>query len=253
MAYSTDMYPVQFDVEYPESRNRLTALVRLILALPIVIVIWLIAAPPIARIAPVDPASAESRNGDRGGMEASGNFSEEMDREFADLFSPSGLRDTANLIAFQVAMVYSGLSIALLLLILFRKKYPRWWFDWNLELARFSARIAAYILLLRDEYPSTDEEQAVSLEIAYPDVDQLNRVMPLIKWILAIPHYIVLFLLAILVLFVTIIAWFAILIVGRYPMGLFNFTVGFMRWAQRVGAYTTLMTTDRYPPFRFGP
>ena len=248
MAYSTDMYPVQFDVEYPESRNRLTALVRLILAIPIVIIIWLIAWPPMA--AP----SAENRDVDRDRMEASGSFSEEIDREAADLFSARGIRVTITQIPLQIALIYTGLSMAIAMMILFRKKYPRWWFNWNLELARFNARVAAYIFLLRDEYPSTDEHQAVTLDIAYPDAaEQLNRVMPLIKWLLAIPHYIVLTLLGILVFFVTIIAWFAILIVGRYPSGLFNFTVGFMRWAQRVGAYTTLLTTDRYPPFRFGP
>ena len=122
-----------------------------------------------------------------------------------------------------------------------------------MELARFSARIGAYIFLLRDEYPSTDEQQAVALEIAYPDAEQLNRVMPLIKWLLAIPHYIILALLGILVFFVTVIAWFAILIIGRYPQGLFNFAVGYARWANRVWAYSALMVTDRYPPFRFGP
>ena len=185
---TNDMYPVQYDVDYPgEPRNRLTALVRIILAIPTVLVLL----------------------------------------GLATIFFPT------------------------LLLILFRKKYPRWWFDFNLELARFSARVNAYILLLRDEYPSTDEHQAVHLDIAYPDAQtQLNRLMPLIKWLLVIPHYIVLIILAILILVVTIIAWFAILIVGRYPKGLFNFVVGVGRWSARVNAYAFLLTTDRYPPFR---
>ena len=111
----------------------------------------------------------------------------------------------------------------------------------------------AYVGLLRDEYPSTDEAQAVSVEIPYPDVEgQLNRFMPLVKWLLAIPHVIVLYVLSICVLVVTVIAWFAILIVGRYPRGLFNFSVGVMRWSERVNAYVVLLTTDRYPPFRLG-
>ena len=145
------------------------------------------------------------------------------------------------------------LSLATLLMILFRKKYPRWWFDFNLELLRFSTRVNAYVLLLRDEYPSTDDDQAVSLEISYPDAEsQLNRFMPLIKWFLAIPHYVVIYVLSICALVVMVIAWFAILIVGRYPQGLFNFSVGVIRWETRVNAYMVLLTTDRYPPFRLG-
>jgi hypothetical protein len=194
MVYTTDMYPVQLSVDYPEDgRNRLTALFRIILMIPIIIVVVM--------------ASAGAGN----------------------------------------------LTFATVLMILFRKKYPRWWFDFNLELRRLSARLNAYTSYLRDEYPSTDEEQAVHLEIAYPDAEgQLNRFMPLIKWLLAIPHYVVIYVLSICVVVVTVIAWFAILIVGRYPQGLFNFSVGVMRWETRVNAYMVLLTTDRYPPFRLG-
>ena len=192
--YNADMYPVQFSVEYPESRNRLTTLVRIILAIPAVILIALI---------------------------SYGIF---------------------------------WLSLATALTILFRKKYPRQWFDWQIAVNRFKARINSYIGLLRDEYPATDEEQAVNLDIAYPDATtQLNRVMPLIKWLLSIPHYIVIFVLGILSLIVTIIAWFAILIVGRYPRGLFDFSVGVSRWTFRVSAYAGMLVTDRYPPFRLSP
>ncbi len=191
MVYSTDMYPVQFDVEYPEEgRNRLTTLFRLILMIPALVVITL-------------------------------------------------------------AIYGVGfLALATALMILFRKKYPRWWFDFQLELARFSTRVDAYTSLLRDEYPATDDHQAVTLDIAYPDSEQLNRIMPLIKWLLAIPHYIVLFVLGIIALIVTIIAWFAILIVGRFPRGMFNFSVGVSRWSVRVSAYAYMLATDRYPPFR---
>ena len=142
------------------------------------------------------------------------------------------------------------LFLPLVLMLLFRQKYPRWWYDWNLALTKFAARVSAYILLLRDEYPSTDEEQAVHIDILYPDAQQdLNRWLPLIKWFLAIPHYIVLLFLAIAVVVCWVIAWFAILFTGRYPRGLFDFVVGVFRWSLRVSAYAFLLTTDRYPPF----
>ncbi len=141
-----------------------------------------------------------------------------------------------------------------LLMILFRQKYPRWWFDWSLALLKFQNRVAAYVLLLRDEYPSTDEEQTVYLDIPYPDVQaSLNRWLPLVKWILAIPHYIILVFLAIALIVATIIAWFAILFTGRYPAGLFSFVVGVMRWENRVIAYAFVLVTDRYPPFSLSP
>ncbi len=137
-----------------------------------------------------------------------------------------------------------------LLMILFRQKYPRWWFDWNVNLAKFGTRVEAYLLLLRDEYPSTDEEQAVHLEIPYPDAKQdLHRGLPLVKWLLAVPHYIVLAFLCVAVVVCVIVAWFAILFTGRYPGGLFGFIVGVMRWGLRVCAYAFLLVTDRYPPF----
>lgn len=137
-----------------------------------------------------------------------------------------------------------------LLMILFRQKYPKWWFDWNLALSRFSMRVSAYLALMRDEYPSTDEEQAVHLDLAYPDVKtNLRRWMPLVKWFLAIPHYIVLVFLGIAAVVCIVIAWFAILFTGNYPKGLFNFVLGVLRWSLRVEAYALLMITDRYPPF----
>ena len=137
-----------------------------------------------------------------------------------------------------------------LLMILFRQKYPRWWFDWNLELTRFWTRIAAYMSLMRDEYPSTDEQQAVHLELDYPDAARdLNRWLPLVKWFLAIPHYIVLAVLAAAAFVSVVIAWFAIIFTGRYPRGLFDFVLGVIRWELRVEAYMWLLITDRYPPF----
>ena len=210
--YDDNMYPVQYSVDYPEEpRNRLTVLVRIILAIPLFAIATLI-----------------------------GRYA----------FNQDQMQDIAPDIAIGIWVAGMGLWTATLLMILFRKKYPRWWFDWELELNRFGARIGAYVLLLRDEYPSTDEEQSVHLDIAYPDAEtQLNRFMPLVKWILAIPHYIILAILWIIVLVLTIIAWFIVLITGRYPRSMFSFVVGVSRWTYRVMAYMFMLSTDRYPPF----
>ncbi len=141
-----------------------------------------------------------------------------------------------------------------LLMIVFRQKYPRWWFDWNLELLRFSNRIGVYLALMNDRYPSTDEPQSVTLDFPYPDAKQgLNRWLPIVKWLLAIPHYIVLVFLWIAAVVAVVIAWFAILFTGRYPRGLFDFVLGVQRWNNRVVAYAFLLVTDRYPPFRLSP
>ena len=137
-----------------------------------------------------------------------------------------------------------------IVLILFRKKYPRWWFDWNQELARFSVRVNTYFALMSDQYPSTDEQQWVHLEIDYPNAEaDLARGMPLVKWLLAFPHYVVLFFLGIAAFLCVLISWFAILFTGRYPQSLFDFVMGVQRWALRVAAYAFLLVTDRYPPF----
>jgi Domain of unknown function (DUF4389) len=146
------------------------------------------------------------------------------------------------------------LVFPVLLMIVFRQKYPRWWYDWNLELLRFENRVGVYLGLMDDRYPSTDERQSVSLEFPYPDAKQdLNRWLPLVKWLLAIPHYIVLIFLGLAAIVCVIIAWFAILFTGRYPRGLFDFVVGVMRWGNRVSAYAFVLVTDRYPPFRLSP
>ena len=141
-----------------------------------------------------------------------------------------------------------------LLLILFRNKYPRWWFDWNLELLRLENRVGAYLLLLRDEYPSTDQEQAIHLDIRYPDVAaELNRGLPLVKWLLAIPHYIVLAVLGIAVTVTVLVGWFIVLFTGQLPRWLFDFIVGVLRWSNRVTGYAYILVTDVYPPFRLTP
>src|SRR5256714_1770489 len=146
------------------------------------------------------------------------------------------------------------LFLAPLLTILFRKKYPRWWFDWNLELLRFQARVGVYLGLMTDTYPSTDEHQSVHLDIDYPDVErELGRGMPLVKWLLALPHYIVLIALDIGAILAVIGAWFAILFTGRFPRGLFDYLVGVGRWHTRVVGYSFVLVTDAYPPFQLSP
>ena len=154
--------------------------------------------------------------------------------------------DTTNTIVIGGAAVF----LPLVLMLVFRQKYPRWWFDWNLNLLRFSNRVTVYLALLDDRYPSTDEDQAVHLDFAYPDARQLNRWLPLVKWFLAIPHYVVLFFLGLGAVIAVVVAWFAILFTGTYPRGLFGFVVGVLRWSNRVNAYAFTLVTDQYPPFR---
>jgi Domain of unknown function (DUF4389) len=146
------------------------------------------------------------------------------------------------------------LFISVLLMLVFRRKYPRWWYDWNLQWTRFASRVVAYLFLLDDRYPSTDEEQYVHIEFPYPDAERdVSQFMPLVKWLLAIPHLIVLFFLTIGAIFAAIFAWFAIVFTGRYPRGFFDYVEGVMRWHLRVQAYAFILVTDQYPPFRLRP
>jgi hypothetical protein len=156
-----------------------------------------------------------------------------------------GDHSTGNTIVIGGAAVF----IPLVLMLVFRQKYPRWWFDWNLNLLRFSNRVTAYLALLDDRYPSTDEEQSVHLDFEYPDARQMSRWLPLVKWILAIPHYVVLVFLWVGALFVVVAAWFAILFTGTYPRSLFDYVVGVLRWSNRVNGYAFTLVTDQYPPF----
>ena len=199
---------MRFSIDYGDgTRSRLTTFFRLILAIPIAVVVALLA-------------------------------------------------DTNSYLIGLQGATYTipTLFLGILLMILFRKKYPRWVFDFLLEATRFAGRVGAYIGLLVDEYPSTDEHQSVHIDIVYPKAESdLNRFLPLIKWFLAIPHYVLLIFLGIAALVVTIIAWFAIIITGRYPEGMFRFVVGVSRWSYRVGGYAWYLVTDRYPPFRLSP
>jgi hypothetical protein len=203
-------YPVEFSVEYPDR-----PLNRLTTAFRIIVAI------PILIV-------AASIGGGDGSWRSSGNS------------STIALGGAAGL-----------LFLPPLLMIVFRQKYPRWWFDWNLELLRFTNRIAVYLALMDDRYPSTDEDQSVRLELPYPDAAQgLNRWLPLVKWLLAIPHFILLVFLSLGALGAVVIAWFAILLTGRYPRGLFDFVLGVLRWGNRVIGYAIVLVTDEYPPFR---
>jgi Domain of unknown function (DUF4389) len=213
-AAMNDEYPLRFAVDFPDRQlNRVSTAFRIFAAIPIVIVATSIA----------------------------GWTAEVWDA------------DTAK--STTVVVGGTGLLFApALLMILFRQKYPRWWFDWNLELMRFSNRIGIYMALMDDRYPSTDEEQSVHLDFPYPDAREgLNRWLPLVKWLLAIPHYIVLAFLWLGAVIVVIIAWFAILFTGRYPRGMFEYVEGVIRWHNRVVAYAYILVTDDYPPFRLAP
>ena len=161
-----------------------------------------------------------------------------------------GLIDSTTAGAGLGALAGGVLVVPVALTIVVRQKYPRWWFDFNLQLTRLATRVVAYLALMTDRYPSTDEEQSVHLDLDYPDVrEELNRWLPLVKWLLAVPHYVALLLLSVAVAVSVIGAWVAVLVTGRYPRGVFDFVEGVLRWALRVDAYAFLLITDRYPPF----
>jgi hypothetical protein len=203
-------YPARLDIDYPARLDRFTTLVRVIWIIPILVILSL--------------------------LTSTGNQT---------IVAQSG-----NRVVSTGGGISGGLWLATLLMIVVRVRYPRWWFDFGRELARFGARVGAYFALLTDQYPSTVEEQSVHFEIDYPDVERdLNRWLPLVKWLLAIPHYVVLVVLWLAAIVAVIVAWFAILITGRYPRTLFDFVVGVARWSLRVEAYAILLVTDRYPPF----
>jgi hypothetical protein len=209
-------YPARMQIDYPESLDRVTTLLRLIWAIPILIILALLSATASESVTVVTEAGK-----------------------------------TVSKVTQNGAGILGGLFVATALMILFRQRYPRWWFDFAVELTRFENRVGAYLALLTDKYPSTVEEQSVHIEVDYPDVEaDLSRGLPLVKWFLAIPHYIVLAVLVALAILAVVVAWFAILFTGRYPRGLFDFVVGVGRWILRVQAYAFLLVTDVYPPFR---
>jgi hypothetical protein len=206
----SESYPARLEIDYPDRLDRLTTFFRVIWIIPILIILGLLT----------------------GGGDT------------------TVVKETGEQVRSSGGGITSGLFLATMLMIVFRMRYPRWWFDFARELTRFGARVGAYLVLLTDRYPSTVDEQSVHLDIDYPDVKQgLNRWLPLVKWLLAIPHYIVLVVLWLVAVVVVVLAWFAILFTGRYPRALFDFVVGVGRWSLRVDAYAFLLVTDRYPPF----
>jgi uncharacterized membrane protein len=215
MATQSHPYPARLTVDYPESLNRVSTLFRLILAIPICVILALLTATASHTVTAITDSG-----------------------EVVSRVTTTGMG------------IAGGLFLATMLMIVFRQRYPRWWFDFALALTRFSNRVGAYMGLLTDQYPSTEDEQSVHLDLDYPNVEQdLSRWKPLVKWLLAIPHYIVLAVLVVGAVFAILIAWFAILFTGRYPRPLFDYVVGVGRWTLRVQAYATLLITDRYPPF----
>lgn len=226
MAAKTEPYPARLSIDYPSKMDRFTTFFRIFYIIPILIILTLI----------TGSVTSTTKSGDTVSVDGTTIVYKE------NTSSSSAINSSAGIVG--------GLFAATALMIVFRQRYPRWWFDFALELTRFSMRVSAYMLLLTDRYPSTVEKQSVRLDLDYPDAKKdLNRWLPLIKWLLAIPHYIVLLFLIIGVLFATIIAWFAILFTGKYPKTLFDYVVGVERWSLRVNAYAVLLLTDKYPPF----
>lgn len=215
MVMQSESYPARLDIDYPEKLDRVTTFLRLIWAIPIVIILSLLSATADSTVTVVTETG-----------------------------------ETVSQVTRSGGGIATGLFLATMLMIVFRERYPRWWFDFARELTRFGARVGAYLALLTDRYPSTVDEQSVHLEFDYPDVEQdLDRWLPLVKWLLAIPHYIVLAVLGIFALVAVVIAWFTVIFTGRYPRALFDYVVGVGRWVFRVQAYAFLLVTDRYPPF----
>ncbi len=203
-----DFYPARLTIDRPSEFNRLTALFRIVLAIPILFLFFLVGVP----------SGTYVDNGHDAGLAGIG--------------------------------IFGALSIATALMILVRQRYPRWWFDFFLEFSRFGGRVFTYIFLMTDLYPSTEDEQSYHLELDYPNAQEdLNRWMPLFKWALAIPHYIVLAFLSVGLIIAVFLAWLSILFTGNYPKPLFDYVEGVMRWFARVSAYAFMMLTDRYPPF----
>lgn len=209
----SQQYAARLEIDFPDRLDRVSSFFRLIWIIPIAVVAGALSGSASDTVTTVTDGVSQTTTNTGGG-------------------------------------IAGGLFVATLLMIVFRQRYPRWWFDFARELTRFSARVGAYLLLLTDTYPSTVDEQSVRLEIDYPNTERdLNRWLPLVKWLLAFPHYVALVVLSIGAIGVWVIAWFAILFTGRYPRALFDYLVGVGRWSLRVQAYAFLLVTDRYPPF----
>lgn len=245
MSENTVNYPIKLSIDYPDRKvNRLTSFFRIFTVLPIGFVAALFVSGLPSGSSNVTYSISDT----------------DINNFFAKYFA--GGVETPDFIALIVAAAFlapivlfimgfiANLFNPVVLMLVFRQKYPKWWFDYYLMLLKFFSRIFSYLTLLTDVYPSTDEEQNVHIDVPYPDAKKdLSQGLPLIKWFLAVPHYIVLAFIAIAVFICDIIVWFAILFTGFVPKGLFDFIVGFYRWSVRVSAYAVFQFTDKYPPF----
>jgi len=141
--------------------------------------------------------------------------------------------------------------IPALLAIVVRGKYPSYVLTFNHALVELSTRLAAYVLILNDKYPSIEANSKVA--VLFPDVEggkKLNRWLPLVKWFLAIPHYIVGAVYLVISLVVTFIAWIQTSITGKYPEWAGEIVLGTISYWNRVQGYMLLLVTDKYPTFR---
>jgi|GEM_PF-85165 hypothetical protein len=270
-------YPAGLVVDYPDRRlNRLTSFFRFLTIIPVLLIWGLLGGKGVHTLGPLvnftdtlDNLSAGFRtldSTDQIQVLPMSSETQEIQTKKTALSEEEEKKQFWTAIAINVAKICGILASLILLgvfplaglvelptvlMILFRRKYPKWWFDWNLALTKFGTRVLVYAMLLRDEYPSTDEDQAVHIDVPYPDVPkELSRWLPMVKWLLVVPHYIVLMFLSIASIICTMIAWLSILFTGHYPRSLFEFVVGVLRWSLRVAAYAFILTTDRYPPFR---
>jgi len=182
-------HPVTLDVEYPERLSRLSTFFRLLLAIPQLIVVYLLG------------------------------------------------------VALFVLTIIAWFAI------LFTARYPKSIFQFNAGVLRWQANVYAYLALFRDEYPPFEWEPGLyplAFDVPYPE--RQSRFRLFIRWFAVIPNQLVFLFVSIAWWFTTFISWFAILITGRYPRGLFKFGVGGLRWLQRSAAYTYLLR-DEYPPY----
>lgn len=245
MTNGTTPYPIKLSMDYPDRLlNRLTSFFRAITIIPIgIIALIMMQTLPFLQFG------------------TNYNTDEQEVNYFFTSFSTSSIEVGDIIVLTFIAAILVPIMIfiagfiinlfnPIVLMLVFRRKYPKWWFDYYVMLIKFITRVGSYFMLLTDVYPSTDEDQNVHIDITYPDAGKdLSQGLPLIKWFFAIPHYIVLALLAVVVCICDVIIWFAILFTGRVPRSLFDLVVGFYRWNLRVSAYAYFQFTDKYPPF----
>ena len=191
----------QIDVTLTD-RNRVTALFRLVLVVPIAIF-----------VASFAPSIADSESSDLN------------------------------------ALFTGFLALPVVLALVFRQVYPSYLLAFNEALLSLQTRVNAYVFLLTDEYPSIEENDVVSVTFPEVDAKALNRYLPLVKWLLAIPLYIVGIAYIVYGAFLTLFAWFSILFTGNFPEFCAEGIVGVIAYWNRVAGYALVLVTDEYPTF----